>query len=268
MKFKANSPVVDSNVEPSNEFVEILLPLIPLAVILVKMGVDKFEQWKNAKEYDKYKDKIRPIRNIDNNVGHIAWIVGNPLNSNINIPNSNTKGITAPGASHAVKYDLFKTAILACKKANDDLLKLYVGGNTSEGLQTLITDLQNKVPVRRDNNGKIEVEFKKDGISWPSDPYYKSLDKVCKEFLTLCQNVYHQLNKLRENAFKSYDKAEKTTSEDTIKECATFINCVDVLVFMSLGVINEFIENLKVIETESSVEDDSNPNTYWKTLDK
>ena len=255
------------NAKPSNEGIEILLPLLPLAVILVKIGYDKFQQWKYEKQYNAYQERIKPIHNAYRCLDRIGWIVGQPLNHNMRIPNSNTKGVKTSSAKHAIRYELLKTALIACKNALTDLLKFYISGNTTDKLETLVGDLQNKVPVRRDKNGKLEVEFKKDGASWPSDPYYKSLDKICTEFSTIGRQVYHLLDKAAGNASDAYKKGENEKDENKVKEYATFINCVDILAFMSLGVINEFADNLGTIEVESSVEDDSDPNTYWNEIE-
>lgn len=270
MKFKlTDHPNTSSmsSIKASNEFLGILLPLIPLGMIFVLIGVNEFKQWKRQKEAMKKYEKIRPLYNIDYSLKCIGEIAGEPLNEDIQIPNSNTKGVKASSSPHAVKYDLFRTALMTCKKAIDDLLRFYISGTTVNNLQTLVSDLQNKVPVRRNPKGRIDVEFKKDGITFPSDPYYKSLDKVCLEFGKMVLDMDRQIYKLSVQAANAYHKADEETDESKIKEYATFIHCADILAFMAAGVIMDFRDNLRTIEIESVVEDDSDPNTYWSNIE-
>jgi hypothetical protein len=234
-------------IEPSNEGLLLGTGLVIGAFAITVVG---------RKIYDWIQEKKEGKRTpIDKMRGYVANIKLPIDLSKFDIPQSSDpqySSVRGSGAHHGVE---FSTLLNAATSLNAALPKFASTTGDVKPLTGVLNQIQSTIPVSREKDGSILVEFADHGLVWPSDPFYKDLKGCTAKFEQVMTSVKAHCIKILGACEKILSSPADGLDESALKGRAAYIQMCEAMLLLASGTYAGYINNLHTIEEETEIQE-------------
>lgn len=236
--------------EPANEvLIEVIMPwLLFGGMVAVAACIRVISDWRNKRT----QEKESPVDKMKNYLSSISFET--LATKAEEIPNSRTiNDPSGKGAHHAVDFKIFLDAAAVLKDASKVLESSSGKKGSIANIKKFSSELESKIPVNKNTDGSLSIEFDDSGIVWPTDIWYRDAkgcnNKFWQELSVSVETGKHLISKV--NAI--IDAPTDNVSQEELNDRIAYVNACVLFTMLVYGTFHGYVSNLSTIAEETEV---------------